>query len=578
MIDPYRMIVINIIASLTVGATLLIYKFLYPKKRVNLFYLLLLISALPLISILRKGSYQSGDLSLHAKYAMQFFDNIVQGNLVPQWIGNHCAAYGCPEYIFIFFLPYYLVAILHFIGFSFIASIKFLLISSFVLSGIGMYKWMKEELGEISAFVASIFYLFAPYHLIDLHFRVSIGEVVSYAIIPFIFLSVKRQIETNKISYFFSSSILISLLILAHNATALVMFPFVFLYSLLVWFRNKRNYKIIILITASFLTSFLLTAFYWVPIIAEGKYIFYGILHQIYFHKFLEFFYSPHRFGLLFQGHMGELYTTVGYTQWLVVIIAFYLLFKKRVKQSDEKILVFMLISFSLVFIMMQSISKPIWDLFSFAKNIQFSWRLLIEASLFISVIAGVVVNYINSKTFVFILCTVTVLYTILNWGNRKSEPMINDAVLRIENVFTDQNAIELTTPVWVGIDFTKTYVFPPSHIQVLSGEATIVPKKRSQTTHQYIIDVEKEALIKENTFYYPGWKILTNNKEIPIAYTNKSYPGVITFKLKKGLHKVDVVFTDTIDRSLSKLISLATLFTLIFCFIYFKFFKPQRE
>ncbi|HVZ59142.1 MAG TPA: hypothetical protein VG935_05305, partial [Patescibacteria group bacterium] len=80
-VQPYRMIVVSLFFSTLLILATAFYYFIYPKKKPNLFVLLILISLLPLISILRQGSYESGDLSLHTKLAMQFFDNLHEGVL-----------------------------------------------------------------------------------------------------------------------------------------------------------------------------------------------------------------------------------------------------------------------------------------------------------------------------------------------------------------------------------------------------------------------------------------------------------------------------------------------------------------
>ncbi len=578
MVDAYHMIVVNLIASAILSLSLLIYRFVYPKKQINLFYLLILLMLLPLISILRKGSYQSGDLSLHVKYAMQFFDNIAQGNLIPRWIGNHCASYGCPEYIFIFFSPYCIISIFHFIGLSFLGSVKLLLITSFILSGIGMYYWIKDELGEKSGFVAAIFYLFAPYHLIDLHFRVSIGELVSMAVLPFLFLSAKRWLYKKNSNYFLFTALLFAFLILSHQATALVASPFVLIYGLLKMKNSRKNFIGLVIIATPYIIGALMAAFYWLPILSESKYIFYGHIDQIDFHPFLQFFYSPHRFGLLFQGHMGELYTSVGYTQWAVIAFAIYLFLKKKVKASDKPLLLFSLVSFFILFFMMTKISNPVWNFLYFLKNIQFSWRLLIEATFFVSVIAGIVIKYINNKVIIFLLVFITIFYTILNWGNRQTEPQINDTVLRNQSVFTDNSSVELTTPYWVHINFNKTYQFPQGHIQILSGKAEIRETKRLQTVHRYIVNAQTNVEIKENTFYYPGWTVTANGSVLKLNYNNPKYPGIITFKLPKGKYSVDLEFKDTNDRKIGEIISGLSLALLIIAFAYFKLTKPQRR
>lgn len=559
MTDPIRMVVIDLAVSILLVAGLFVYRRIFPKKKINLFLLLLIITILPLISILRPGSYESGDLSYHVKFAIPFFDNITQGNLLPRWMPNHCSGYGCPAYIFIFLLSHYLISGFHFLGFSFIDSAKIVMAGSFILSGLGMFLWMKEELGEKPAFVAAVFYLFAPYHLIDLHFRVSIAELVSMAILPFLFLTTKRLVEIKSLSYFIYTSILFALLIISHQVTSLASFPFLLVYGFAVWLRNrKRNINILLITALSYICGLLLTAFYWFPIFAESKYTLFSIINEMEFHPLRDYFFSPNKLGFLFQGHKGELYTSIGYTQWFVVFAGLYILLKKKVKGKEKILLAGSLVIFTVLFLMMQSFTKPIWDVVPVIKNFQFPWRLLIEAIIAIAVIAAIVVKTYTNKRFFIILCFVTIAYTILNWANRGAVPQITDVVLRNQVVWPN-NAIDVLTPIWVDVKKPWVSKISKKHIEILSGRAEIVEVSRSITKHEYIISANSKTYIKENTFYFPGWKLLINNKEAKINYKDKNFPGVITFDLNRGLYKVELLFTDTIDRKIGKWISIVT-------------------
>ncbi len=569
MVDPYRMIFVNLIDVMAVGVSLLFYYYVYPKKKINLFFLLLILSILPLVSVLRKGTYESGDLSIHVKFAMQFFENLSQGNYFPEWIGRHCSGYGCPVYIFLFTLPYYVISFFHMLGFTFLASAKLLLISTYILSGVGMFIWMKNELNEKAAFVAAIFYLFAPYHFIDLHFRVSIGELLSMAILPFAFYFTKRLIETKRPVFFILNGVSFASLILSHQVTSFVSLPLLFLYGLLVWSRDKKkDFLKLLIMTFSLISGILLASYYWIPLLLESKYTWYKIEDVIAFHPLSSFLYSQNRFGLLFQGHHGELYLNIGYVQWVIIGISLFLLLKRRLQGKEKKLMLAVFITFVSFFIMMQEITKPIWDFFSFLKNFQFSWRLMVEIILLTSVMAGLITTKIKNNTFIVILCSITILYTILNWGNRKTIPT-NDATLKIQELFDEYpGGVDLTTPKWV--DKYKQWIGtkPLSYIETLSGNSEFKTIIRTQTKHVYLVNIKKASLIKENTFYYPGWKVFANNKEIPIVYKNSQYPGVITFNLKEGFYKIDVIFSDTKDRKYSKLISLLSLISFILIII----------
>ncbi len=574
--EPFKMVFVSLAASVILLIGLFFYRFVYPKKKINLLALVILISILPIISIFRQGSYETGDLSLHTKLAMQFFENLQQGVFVPQWIPNHCYRYGCPVYIFLFILPYYFISFFHLFGLSFLASTKLLLMLAFISSGIGMYTWMKDEFGEKSGFVAAMFYLFAPYHLIDLSFRVSIGELVSMAILPFLFFSTKRLIETKQANFFVLNAVLFGLLILSHQVTSFISLPLLLLYSVVVWIRNKkRTLHALATEIFSLLTGMLLTVFYWLPIIVEGKYTKYGHDIGISFDHLAGYFYSPNRFGLLFQGHMGQLYFNIGYVQWIIIIVALYLFLRKKIQGKDKVLLGGALLLFGIFFFMMQPISKPIWDTLPLIRDFQFAWRLMIEIIFFVSIMAAIVAKTFPNNKFITFICVITILYTILNWGNRKTEPQINDAVLLNQPLFVEHPGkwgVEFTTPIWV--DEYKPWIgsVPKSHMEVLSGKSQISEISRQVIKHEYIVLADTNTRLKENTFYYPGWEVLVNDHPVAIDYKNKKYPGVITFNINKGLYKIDVVFSRTTDRIIGDIISIIS-FTLLVLFIVVRIF-----
>src|SRR3989344_5177949 len=330
MIDPYRMVFVNIISSLFLVFSVLFYKYIFPKKPINLLILLILISILPLISILRKGTYESGDLSLHAAFAMPFFESLKEGNIVPVWNQYIMNGFGYPLYLFIYPFPYYLTAILHWLGLSFIDSLKVILAASFVGSGLTMYAFVKEELkNNLSAFTASIFFLFAPYHLVDLHFRVAIGENIAFLLLPLCFLLMKKIFTSNTLFWVITFSLSFALLILSHQAIALISLPLLVLYVLFLAIETKEKRSVFHAFVA-FILGILLSAFFWVPVIVEASFTTLLSKSIIYYPDFLNFIFSPWRLGFLYQGPYGELSFILGYLHWFIIIFSILILIKKR--------------------------------------------------------------------------------------------------------------------------------------------------------------------------------------------------------------------------------------------------------
>lgn len=573
-IDPYRMIYVNLVYSILVTLGVVIYKYVYPKKKPNLLILLILISIGPIISIFRTGTYESGDLTLHSVFLRSFYENLSQGIFLPQWGGGLCAGYGCPVFLFEYLLPYYLGAPFHFLGFSFINSIKIVLALVYILSGVGMYLWIKEEFGKVAGFTAAIFYLFAPFHLEDMHFRVSVGMVASFFPMPFLFLYTKKTIENKGILNIILGGIFLALLILAHTSITLAILPVLLGYALITWFHKKKR-KILDLLKflSSITLGLLLTFYYWLPALSEVKYTWYvkGFENFGDFKPFIDYLISPTRFGFLFQGNHGELRPIVGYPHLFVVLLGIYIAYTNRAKLKSKTnlLLLFMITSFFLYFFLMLSISKPVWEALPILKTFIIVWRFLIPIAFVTSVISAIIVKKYPKNKFIIALCLITIFSTILNWGNRKMVPEDPNAYENHWSLYTEYvkpNDIDYIQRVKTRIPLIPALIRlrPLENLNVLTGKANIKELRKMQTKHEYIVDASTDTLIKENTFYFPGWSVTANNHKVKINYENKNYFGVITFPLRKGLYKVTVEFKDTPVRYWSKIVSLLALITII--------------
>lgn len=559
MLPQYKMVFVNIILSAFLLLSLLVYKFIF-KRKINLFYLLLLISILPIVSIFRTGSYESGDLSLHTERLVSFYNLLANYHLIPRWTFEFNAGYGDPHFLFAYFLPYLIGSVFHFIGFSFLISVKLLLALSFIFSGITMYFWAKEELGKMPGFVSAIFYLFMPYHLVDMHFRVTIAENLSFVFLPLILLAIKKIIEYESKMWFIILSVSVGLLILTHQAISVMFLPIIIAYCLFTWKRmNNRKSKDLAYCILSIALGFLLTFFYWMPIISLAKFTQQGLdPSSILFPTITQLLYSPWRLGFLFQGHKGELSYLVGYTQLGVILLSIYLILRKRLNLKLRSLLLFFLIIFAALLFMVLSVSEPIWMVTPLLKYSQYSTRLLVPLALCVSIIAGIAVNKINKSWFIVMLCFLTILYTILNWGNRQAISAINDNYLIQDfKLKPDVSAtLEPTSPIWADLNKSKLRIKPKSQIEIIKGNALIREIYKNPTLHSYVINAKSKIEVKENTLFFPGWIVNANGKQIPINYNHSEFPGVISFELGKGNYNVNVQFVDLPIITFSKWVS----------------------
>lgn len=561
MVDPYRMIYISLLAAFLLSAFLLVYYFIWPRKRIPYPVLIVLVSLLPLASIFRPGSYESGDLTLHTVRFISFYHALQDGVLIPQWSGDLNAGVGEPVFLFVQTLPYHISALFKFVGFSFLDSIKIFFVVAFLSSGIAMYLWAKEEFGKLPGFVAAICYQFAPYHLVDMHFRANPGETLAFTFPPLTMYAIKKFYDTRQRKWFVLSAISTGALIVAHPIS-LITFPFVILYTLFLFYLDRKKIRELLMSLGSLFIGICLAAYYWLPVLALGKFT-----HQVYYHKevvfehITEYLYSPFRYGLLFQGPYGELSFALGYIQLLFIALALYFLFKRRFTLPEKKYLFFFLIIFTLAFLLMQKFAEPLWNLSSTLRNLQFAYRIMVLEVLLLAAIVGLTAKKIPAKILILI-CIIAVGSTLLNWGNRRAIASVNDVYLIKELPYSSYlyEGSAPSAPIWTDPKNVWFKEPPKSYLEPINGKAEVKEIFRSSVKHEYVVAVDMPTEFKENTLYFPGWKVEVNNKEHPITYTDKKYPGLIRFKLDKGVHKVTVTYTDTPTQKAAQAISLGSL------------------
>ncbi len=576
MFDLHRMAFINLVLSGLLLTGTIIYKYIFPKKKINFFVLLILISILPIVSIFRPGDYESGDFNIHIRNAMSFYNNLKDGQLIPSWGGDLNSSYGYPLFIFSYVLLYYFVSFLHIIGFSFIDSMKIFLGSCFILSGIVMFKFAFEEFKDKkAAFVAATFYLFSPYHLVNLHFRATGGEIAGFLFIPLLLYCFKKIIDKQSLLLSIWTGVILYLSYLAHSPSTvfagLIILPYIYFK---IW-KNQNKIQIIkyLLLTATI--GIILSMHAWIADILLLQFTNYhkSITSAIIFVPFWQLFYSPWRFGFLFQGPNGELSYVIGYTQLAVVTLSIIAILTNKVKLKYKTFIIFWLSLFSILLFLLTPISRPIWSIIPTLDLAQFSTRLLILVSFCTSMLAGYVsLIFSKKRAFITILVVLTIGYTIFNWGHRSDLQNITDSNLS-QDIGNTYGASANESTKWVNQNNPWQNTIPTNHLEILNGNANIINLNRTSTKHTYIINAKSAVKLKENTLFFPGWKIYANQKEQKIIYTDKQFSGIMIFSLPKGLYFIEANYNDLTFHKYAKILTFILLAAIIFysLFVYIK-------
>ena len=494
---------------------------------------------------------------------------ITAGQFPPRWVADLGFGFGYPFYNFYPPLVYYLGEIFYFLGFSLIVSTKIVMISGFLLSGLFIYLLVKEIFGKIAGSVAAIFYIYAPYHSVDLYVRGAQAEFYSFVFLPAVFWSALKLVKEKSRKWLVINSLFLTLLLLSHNLIALISFPFYFAFVGFLLLGEKEKKRVVLLFCFSVFLFLGLTAYFWLPAILERKYTLVDQiltrelanykLHFVYLRQFIS---SPWGYGGSIFGLNDGMSFEVGkphfVLSFLAGVLGLYFILKKNKKGLIFSFL-FFLFAFSLF--MASFYSQFIWERLQPLWYLQFPWRFLVFTALFSSLLAGGMVDYLYqiSQKHSFIKWLVVVVPVVL-------------VIILNKDYFRPARYLEVTDKEYTTKEDLYWRVSKMSFEYVPKGIATVLsdikttqvdikkeelPQKSFQTidnikvTEQQNLPHLKRFLVEGeggiltiNTYYFPGWEVRIDGQKVAVDDNNKF--KLITVSIPKGKHLVEANFKNT--------------------------------
>jgi uncharacterized membrane protein len=526
--------------------------------------LVLILCSLPLIGLLQPGLPVTHDGIDHVARIANFYKGLTEGILFPRWAQNLNWGYGHPILMFLYPFSSYFASLFHLVGFSFVDSLKLIFGIGYIASGVTMYVWAKKQFNDYFGIAASLLYVYAPYRFIDLYVRGAIGEHMAFIFPPLILYFIYQYFNNKKIPLksfsFIGISLSFALFLLAHNAISLMFIPFIICYSLILSYQRK-NYKECLYVFLAICNGFLLSSFFTVPAFLEGKFTLRDIVTgDEYKNRFvtnpLSFIYGVWSYGIT-----GQFSVQIGIAHILGILILPFVYLKTN---KEFKILLITLFVFFVgaIFLMVPQ-SNFIYQTITTLQKFQFPWRFL-SLTVFTSSLLGsglfLVIKNSKAKKIMLLILILILLGSTLTYWKAKGYTRISDSFF--ENVYNGTTDTGESSPIW-SVRFMEKR--PKAHTEVITGEAQIKEQLRKSTLHKYSIKVESnEARIRENTLYFPNWKVIVDGREQNIQFQDPTERGLITYTLSKGVHNVLVKFEDTKLRMVSNIVSLISLIATI--------------
>ncbi len=213
--------------------------------------------AAPVLAALSLGLLAAGPLLANAGFLLtrgggdspflllrlhQLVSALSAGQFPVRWMPDADYGYGYPFFNYYAALPYYVAALLRFLGLSYVTALKLTQTGGLALGAAGMYAWARslrsgaapEGLPRAGAWLAAAAYTFAPFHLANLYVRGdSLSELWALAFYPLILWRAQRCLDRPDLRRMLSLALVTGLLVLTHNISALNFMPFVALYLVL---------------------------------------------------------------------------------------------------------------------------------------------------------------------------------------------------------------------------------------------------------------------------------------------------------------------------------------------------------
>ncbi len=486
------------------------------------FGVVILVGLIVLFPLFRPGFILTDDGSWMIVRLSAFYQSLREGQFPVRFLGRLNYSYGYPVANFLYPGFMYVGSIFKFLGFSFVDSVKLIIILSVVGAGVVVRLWLQTYFHSFAATMGAISFLAAPYLLFDIYKRGSVGEIFAFLWAALSFYSIARD----KKWLFMISAFM---LILSHNSLAVLFIGTNMLY--IIALRKFSRY----LWPLTFAMG--MAAFFWLPALYERRFVVFDRIVVS----------DPRQY--LFERSLW----------WLVGIPGLFAAIVSVFSQQRHSIRSLFFWIFVGATCMALPVSAFIWRFDVLATLFQFPFRFLSMSVFAGSFLVACAVHANAKRQYVFggvlmIACALQfamasrfIAYESFPEGYYTT----NEATTTVHDEYL---------PIWVT---QKPTARANEKLEFHSGGGTIT---ENRVTTQYIdvtVTASEDSVVQINTAYYPGWGVTLDGKLTPVDHANPL--GVMRIEVPKGEHRIVAGFRETVFRFIADSVSL--FFLLLFLF-----------
>lgn len=484
------------------------------------------------------------------------------GQFPVRWVSDLGYGYGYPLYNFYGPLPYYVGGVLYAAGVDAVAATKMMMGTGMILSAVFMYALVQFLFGRMPGILAGVLYAYAPYHAVELYVRGAVGELWAYAFLPLLFLGLfLASTSTRRKDGAWVGGLGLAGIILSHTITGYVVVAFygigLVMYAAYLFFNKRFHPSFIIHHSSILLIGLALSAFFWLPAIAEMGYT--NVVGQIgvtanfrdHFVCIPQLWNSFWGFGGSVPGCIDGMSFKIGKLHIMLAILGAGLgLYSVRL---------FIIIGIVSVFLVL-GISRGIWDFLPGFSYVQYPWRLLAGVALSASVLGGSVLFWIRQR-WVKIGTFAILLIAILGLNAKLFMPQMTydkpaDFFESSEELLW---RVSKVSDEYLPLSFQKPDSFQKVSREILASDRNrglaVETEIDTETYAKLHISAQTPMDVVLNRVYFPGWQYWVNGVRQHVRLEN----GLPVTALPVGGSVVEIRFSDTLVRTIGNILSILT-------------------
>ncbi len=553
--------------------------------------LLILLSLFILAPLLASGYFLHAHDARHSLiWLVEYDQGIRDGFLWPRWAPDHSQGYGYPLFTFYAPLAFAIAEVFHLLGASIVGAVKITWALATILAGVSMYRLARSLWGVGPAFIAGLLYMTAPYHLVNSYVRGSLAEFVALALYPWVIHSFWQVLTRKNARSVALAALSLGLLIMTHSVTLMLLPPLLALLILtwlaLDWRREgKVPWRAALYALAAGLLGGMFAAIFLLPVIGETQYIVvdqwipaesYNYPKQfLYLFQWFDFTWG---YGFALPGPDDGMNLSVGLWLMMSSIVALPLVIRKR-PQRPVLFWGFFAIAAIALFATLAP-SKIFWDVIPMIKLVQFPFRFLAPATLFLALVsAGSVAALLPARRDALhpILLALALAILLGSWTYARPQhtAVATKDVSPAADIYFELDYPDMRGSTAFAGDKPVTSPKIEAYLAgeplplagIIDGVGDVTSVRHGAGSDEVRVSAQTPVTLQFYTYWYPGWRAWIDDQS---AATRAEGPdALITVAVPAGEHDVRIRFTNTPLRTIAALITLTTLLILAILFFW---------